>query len=126
MTCFPRFHFHNHTNTRQCSAMREAYTDIDPGMTPENMRDICVSYDASWMTRGHKSHYDFGCVIDLFTNLIIIYAILSMYCHGCATVGDSMDDKTSPEYDRWLADHDCDKNFEGTAGAMDTAIAEIL
>ena len=64
-------------------------------------------------------------MIDLFTNLIIDYAILSTYCHGCATVGDSMD-KTSPEYDLWLADHNCDKNFEGMAGAMDAAIAEIL
>ena len=36
-----------------------------------------MSYDASWMTRGHKSVYGIGCVVDLMTNLIIDFAVLN-------------------------------------------------
>ena len=64
-------------------------------------------------------------MIDILTGLIVDFAVLSTYCHGCTTVGDRMD-KTSPEYHLWSADHKCDRNFKGTAGAMDAAIAEIL
>ena len=101
------------------------YAELDPGLTPANVKDISVSYDALWMTRGHKSVYGFGHVVDLMTNLIIDFTVLSTYCYGCATRGDHMD-KMTHEYDLWLADHSCDKNFEGTAGAMDASIAEIL
>ncbi|KAI0238084.1 hypothetical protein LSAT2_011300 [Lamellibrachia satsuma] len=94
-------------------------------LTPANVKDISVSYDASWVTRCHKSVFGFGCVVDFMTNVIIDFAVLSTYCHGCATRGDHMD-KTTREYDLWLADHSRDKNFEGTAGAMDASIAEIL
>ena len=91
----------------------------------ENVRDIYVSYDGSWMTRGHKSYYGYGSVIDLITHLVIDYEVLSVYCHGCTTVGDHMD-KTSTDYATWKANHVCNKNFEGTPGGMDAAIAEIL
>ena len=105
--------------------VRQAYADLSPDLAPENVRDIYVSYDASWMTRGHKSYYGYGSVIDLITHLVIDYEVLSLYCHGCTTVGDHMD-KASADYATWKASHVCNKNFEGTPGGMDAAIAEVL
>ncbi|KAI0220451.1 putative N-acetylgalactosaminyltransferase 9 [Lamellibrachia satsuma] len=104
--------------------VRQAYAELS-GITPEDVRDINVSYDASWMTRGHQSYYGIGSVIDLITCLVIDYTVLSLYCHGCTTVGDHMD-KNTDDYRTWKANHVCNKNFEGTAGAMDAEIAEIL
>ncbi|KAI0222670.1 eIF-2-alpha kinase activator GCN1 [Lamellibrachia satsuma] len=99
--------------------------DICQTPETEDVRDINVSYDASWMTRGHQSYYGIGSVIDLITCLVIDYTVLSLYCHGCTTVGDHMD-KNTDDYRTWKANHVCNKNFEGTAGAMDAEIAEIL
>ena len=104
--------------------VRQAYAELS-GIPPEDVRDINVSYDASWMTRGHQSYYGIGSVIDLITCLVIDYTVLSLYCHGCTTVGDHMD-KNTDDYRTWKANHVCNKNFEGTAGAMDAEIAEIL
>ena len=105
--------------------VRQAYADLSSDLAPENVRDIYVSYDASWMTRGHKSYYGYGSVIDLITHLVIDYEVLNLYCHGCTTVGDHMD-KASADYATWKASHVCNKNFEGTPGGMHAAIAEIL
>ena len=106
------------------ACMRQAYYERS-GDVPEDVRDIDVSYDATWMTRGHQSLYGIGSVIDLLTCLVIDYAVLSLYCHGCSTVGDHMA-KDSDEYREWKRAHECNKNFHGTPGAMDAAIAEIL
>jgi len=46
-------------------------------MDLNNVKDISVSYDESWMTRGHQSHYGIGSVIDLITRLVIDDAVLS-------------------------------------------------
>ena len=46
--------------------------------------DITVSFDGTWMTRGHKSKYGLGCVIEIETGLVIDFVIMSLYCHSCA------------------------------------------
>ena len=105
--------------------VRQMYSDLNGGVAVDGPLDISVSYDASWLTRGHRSLYGFGAAIDLETNLVIDYEVLSLYCHGCTTIGDNLD-QNSPEYVAWKRDHTCQKNFAGTAGAMDAAIAAIL
>ena len=42
--------------------------------------DIAVSFDGSWMTRGHKSHIGVGFVIDCETGFILDYQVLSNIC----------------------------------------------
>ena len=45
--------------------------------------DIAVSYDGTWLTRGHKSHIGFGCVIDILTGKKLFkYFTDSGYCFG--------------------------------------------
>ena len=81
------------------ACVRHAYSELS-GDAPEDVRDIDVSYDATWMTRLHQSLYGICSVIDLITCLVINHAVLSLYCHGCSTVGDHMD-KDSDEYREW-------------------------
>ena len=56
------------------ACVRHAYSELS-GDAPEDVRDISVSYDASWMTRGHRSLYGIGSVIDLITCLVIDYVL---------------------------------------------------
>ncbi|GFV63761.1 uncharacterized protein TNCV_2412141 [Trichonephila clavipes] len=39
--------------------------------------DIGVSYEGSWMTRGHTSNIGVGCVINLLTGFMIDYEVMS-------------------------------------------------
>ena len=92
------------------ACLRQAYSELSGNM-PENVRDISVSYNASWMTRRHRSLYGIGSVIDLITWFVIACTamtaplweitwtktVLSLYCHDCSTGGDHMDkDSTEP------------------------------
>jgi len=69
-TCF--------NNAAAC--VRQAYSELS-GDATEDVRDIDVSYDATWMTRGHPSLYRIGSVIDLITCLVIDYAVLPWLFH---------------------------------------------
>ncbi|GFY76923.1 uncharacterized protein TNIN_318041 [Trichonephila inaurata madagascariensis] len=42
--------------------------------------DIGVSYDGSWLTRGHTSNIGVGCIIDLLTGFVIDYEVMSKLC----------------------------------------------
>ncbi|GFX12316.1 uncharacterized protein TNCV_63621 [Trichonephila clavipes] len=62
--------------------VREAYGSKND----KDSFDIGVSYDGSWLIRGHTSNIGVGCVIDLLTGFVIDYAVMSK----CAThVGSS-------------------------------------
>ena len=37
----------------------------------DDIIDLAVSFDGSWMTRGHKSLYGIGCVVDIVTGFVI-------------------------------------------------------
>ncbi|GBN68086.1 hypothetical protein AVEN_275513-1 [Araneus ventricosus] len=45
--------------------------------------DIGVSYDGSWLTRGHTSNIEIGCVIDLLTGFEIDFEVMSKRCKEC-------------------------------------------
>ena len=49
-----------------------AYRDLDRSISESDVIDLTVSYDGSWMTRGHKSLYGIGCVVDVVTGQVIV------------------------------------------------------
>ena len=53
-------------------------------MTEEDIINLAVSFDGTWMNRGHKSKYAIGCMIEVATGHVIDFVILSLYCHSCA------------------------------------------
>ncbi|GFX89784.1 uncharacterized protein TNCV_2245841 [Trichonephila clavipes] len=52
---------------------REAYGSKND----KDIVDIGVSYDGSWLTKGHTSNIGLGCVIDLLTGFVIDYEVMS-------------------------------------------------
>ncbi|GFR62329.1 hypothetical protein ElyMa_001869100 [Elysia marginata] len=92
--------------------------------------DISVSYDGSWLTCEHKSLIGIGCVIDVLTGLVIDGHVLSLHCHICARTGTKIKRETPHRYDDWFQQHknsgECTTNFDGSSGMMEVKIAEIL
>lgn len=105
--------------TAECArSVRELYAELDLG----NPGNIAVSYDGSWMTRGHSSHIGVGTVIELFTGLVLDYVVLCNFCAGCERAPKESD----PSYDEWKANHHCQKNSTKKAGEMEVEAALIL
>lgn len=87
----------------------------------EDLLDVCVTFDGTWHKRGHTSHFGVGVVIEIETGLVLDFAVISNYCHGCS-LGPKED---SDEYEAWLEKHQltCQKNFGGSANAMEVQAA---
>ena len=49
-----------------------------PSIGHDDTIDLTVSYDGSWMTRGHKSLYGIGCVVEVVTGLVIDLQVMSL------------------------------------------------
>ena len=54
--------------------VRKVYKDLDPSIDESGVIDLTVSFDGTWMTRGHKSLYGIGCVVEVVTGLVIDFA----------------------------------------------------
>lgn len=86
--------------------------------------DVCVTYDGTWHKRGHTSHFGVGVAIELESGLVLDYSVHSNYCQLC-TQGP----KPGTEgYTEWMEDHrpNCQKNFNGSAGAMEVEAATVI
>ena len=108
---------------RAVSIVREVYCGLDPSLSDSDVIDIPVSYDGSWMTRGHTSNFGIGAVVDGLTGLVVDFAVMSRYCHGCQVTGSQL---KGADYEAWKAAHQCDKNYTGSAGMMEVVAAEQI
>lgn len=57
--------------------VRQKYQDLGCAF-----RNIDVIYDGTWITRGHTSHVGVGCVIELYSGLVLDHCVLYNYCQG--------------------------------------------
>ena len=92
----------------------------------EAVRDIDVSVDGTWMTRGHSSKVGVTSLIGCVTGKVLDAGVLSKTCKSCDFY--SKKDKTSEEYRQWDAKHrpECTKTHTGSAGGMEAKIATTL
>ena len=93
--------------------IRQFFMDKDGSLTNDSIIDIGVSYDGSWHRRGYSSHYGVGTIIELHTGLVIDTYVMSNYCSICCK-------GTSKHV------HYCQKNFDGSATAMEVEAASIM
>ncbi|KAK3880998.1 hypothetical protein Pcinc_014547 [Petrolisthes cinctipes] len=100
----------------------ESY-DILPEQTT-GLLDITVSYDGTWMTRGHSSHIGVGFVVEVDTGFIIDRKVISNFCQVCS----SREKRQLPATPEWMARHasSCNKNYTGTSASMGTEAARRL
>ena len=108
--------------------IRQAYRDLDPSISEDDIIDLTVSYDGSWMTRGHKSLYGIGCVVDVVTGLVIDLAVLSLHCQRCSYAKKRYGGTNTPGFRNWHDTHinKCNRNYSGSSGGMEAAAAESL
>lgn len=87
-------------------------------MTFNDVIRIAVSYDMGWSTRGAGRSYDslngFGAIIGQHSGMVLDYATCNRTCKKC-------DGTIQPP-----SHHDCWKNFDGSAKAMEPHVAKNL
>ena len=82
--------------------------------TEDGVIDLAVSYDGSWMRRGHNSKYGLGCVIEIETGLVLDFVVMSSYCHSCASAVAHYGGGNTEEYKTWKDSHtNCNTNYVG-------------
>lgn len=104
------------SETKSVEVIKEMYKDF---LNP--VGNIDVMYDGTWMTRGRSSHIGVGCIIELYTGLVIDH-VLSNFCLGCA-VGPKPNEEA---YTDWLSSHECQKNIDCNSGRMEVEAALIM
>lgn len=94
------------------------------GFGDNGLLDVCVTYDGTWHKRGHTSHFGVGAAIELETGLVLDFSVQSNYCHGCS-LGPT---EKSSGYEDWAKSHApmCQKNFGGSAHAMEVQAADEI
>ncbi|KAK3889502.1 hypothetical protein Pcinc_006474 [Petrolisthes cinctipes] len=85
---------------------------------------IIVSYDGTWMTRGHYSHIGVGFVVEVDTGFIVDKEVISNFCQVCS----NRDKKKLPIIPEWKKKHEpfCNKNFTGISASMEAEAACCL
>ena len=107
--------------------MRRVYKEHDPSIDEFGVMDLMVSFDGSWMTRGHRSMYGIGCVVEVVTGLVIDFTILSLYCQSCACAASRYRGRDIDNFKKWYEAHDdCTANYTRSSNAMEKTAAEIL
>ena len=98
-----------------------------PGTDGHTLQDVGVSFDGSWLTRGHQSQYGIGAVIELQTGLILDYEVLSKHCLSCNQHSTVLG-KDSEEYKQWYDEHkeECCCNYNGSSNSMEVECAKRL
>ena len=87
----------------------------------DGLLEVVVSFDGSWMTRGHRSHIGVGFVIDIHNGFILDLEVLCNFCQLCSKKEKKV---SAEEFALWKESHtNCSKNFAGKSGAMETEAA---
>ena len=85
--------------------LRKVYKDLDQFIDESGVIDLNVSFDGSWMTRGHKSLYGIGCVVEVVTGLVIDFAVLSLYCQSCSYASKRHGGQNTTGFQQWHEQH---------------------
>lgn len=89
------------------------------------VRDIDVSVDGSWMTRGHSSKVGVTTAVGCATGKVPDTAILCKTCKSCDYFNKQSQDKNTGAYRRWQTTHrdECTITHTGSAGSMEAKTA---
>lgn len=86
--------------------------------------DIDVSFDGTYMTRGHTSKVGVATLIGCETGKVLDTGSRSKVCKSCDYW--SKQDQNTQKYRAWQATHgdECTQNHDGSSGAMEADIAK--
>ncbi|GFU36845.1 uncharacterized protein TNCV_3727091 [Trichonephila clavipes] len=89
--------------------------------------DLSVSFDGTWLTRGHTSLIGVGCVIDMLTGYVVDFEVMSKVCRHCSVAKNKLG-QSSAEFSIWYEGHksECDVNHLGSSTSMEMEAALTL
>ncbi|GFX00940.1 uncharacterized protein TNCV_4579061 [Trichonephila clavipes] len=89
--------------------------------------DLRVSFDGTWLTRGHISLIGVGCVIDMLTGYVVDFEVMSKVCRHCYVAKNKLG-QSSAEFSIWYEGHksECDINHLGSSTSMEMEAALTL
>ncbi|MPC48037.1 hypothetical protein E2C01_041802 [Portunus trituberculatus] len=85
----------------------------------DEILNIHCSFDATWLTRGHKSKIGAAFVMDMYSGMIIDFEVLSNFCRACAIMRKKKNPATFDDWYRSAHSGKCQANFHGLSGAME-------
>lgn len=85
----------------------------------DGVLNIDVSFDGTWLTRGHKSNIGATFVIDIPSGLALDFEVLSNFCRPCSINKKKKDKKSFKEWHATTHAGKCQLNFPGLSGAME-------
>ncbi|GFU37893.1 uncharacterized protein TNCV_1063931 [Trichonephila clavipes] len=91
--------------------------------------DLSVSFDGTWLTRGHTSLIGVGCVIDMLTGYVVDFEVMSKVCRHCSVAKKKNKlGQSSAEFSIWYEGHksECDINHLGSSTSMEMEAALTL
>ena len=91
-------------------------SDSNDNTLVDEIKNVTVSVDGTWQKRGYSSLN--GVVTVISNGKCIDTETLSKKCSSCSFWEKKKD---SPEYDEWIATHNCSINHRGSSGAMESA-----
>jgi hypothetical protein len=112
----------------QADMMREA-AEIEYSLAEDSgdrIRDIDISFDGTYMTRGFSSNVGVAVVIGCQTGKVLDTGTRSKVCKSCEYW--KKQDPNSVKYQEWEAKHQdhCTLTHEGSSGGMESKIARDL
>lgn len=93
-------------------------TGVSEEIAAMGSKEICVSGDGTWKTRGHTSRIGVCSLIGDLTGKVLDVEVLSSYCKGCEQWKGR---KCGAAYDEWKLKHEksCVKNHSGSSSKME-------
>jgi hypothetical protein len=97
-------------------SIRSYYNEQGIEEENDNILNIDVSFDGSWMTRGHKSHIGLGFVMEADTGFCVDHEVLSNFCQKCSRINKNYaddEDMRAHAIDEHKDTGECLKNYTG-------------
>ncbi|GFV12089.1 uncharacterized protein TNCV_4736621 [Trichonephila clavipes] len=92
------------------------------------LADLSVSFDGTWLTRGHASLIGVGCVIDMLPGYVVDFEVISKVCVSSLLCGKNKLGQSSAEFSIWYEGHksECDINHLCSSTSMEMEAALTL
>lgn len=105
------------------------YEEIGLPRDYDGCLNVDVSFDGTWLTRGHRSQLSAGFVIEADTGFILDHETLCKYCQRCTHIKSVFKNDAqmlAEELERHKDSGNCETNFTGKSGAMEKTMAQNM
>ena len=116
----------NATSSVQAESMKAAAA-IEQSLAEESqsdVRDVDISVDGTYMTRGHTSSIGVVTAIGLATGNVLDTGVKCKQCKSCYYW--KQQDATTEKYSQWQATHECTVTHKGSSGSMEAEITKDI